>query len=396
VGHRESTVEAVIETASAVEQRSAVNHSLDEAAPRLRTVIQVTWSLVAGGAEMYALTIASQLDARRYRSILCAVDQGGALEGEIERLGIPYFILHRRPGLQWSLIWQLYRLFCRLKVDVVQTHHFNQLFYSALGARLAGARLIHTEHSVEVYKRRRLRIALRYLARLCDQVIAIGNDGARALREEVGIPARKLTVIRAGVEPDRFNGSKSEARGALELEEADRVVTIMARLFPEKNHRLLLAAFAEVMRHVERARLLIVGEGIERDNIQAEVERLGLGKHVQMLGVRRDVARILAASDVCTLSSDREGLPIAVLEAMAAGKPVVATAVGDLPLVVQDQTTGRLVPPQDQAALASALIELLNDPHRAAAMGANARQLVTQHYNLRAMIDQYTALYSQS
>ena len=371
------------------------DRDVDKAAPRPRTVVQVTWSLVAGGAETYALTIASQLDARRYRAILCAVDQGGALEDEIERLGIPYLILHRRPGLQLSLIWRLYRLFRRWKVDVVQTHHFNQLFYSALGAKLAGARLIHTEHSVEVYKRRSLRTALRFLARLCDQVIAISNDGERVLREQVGIPARQLTVIRAGVELNGFIGSKSEARRALGLEDTDRIVTIIARLFPEKNHRLLLAAFAEVIRHVERARLLIVGEGIERDAILAEIDRLGLGEHVRMLGVRRDVARILTASDVFALSSDREGLPIAVLEAMAVAKPVVATSVGDLPLIVHDGVTGRLVPPQDPAALAAALADLLNDQARAAVMGTNAQQLVAQRYTLRAMIDQYTALYSQ-
>ena len=133
-----------------------------------RVVMQITWSLVAGGAEMYAFNLASNLDPKRYRVILCALDQGGALEPEVRRSGIPYLVMNRRPGIQLGLIWQLFRLFRATGVKVVHTHHFNQLFYSAIGAKLAGARLIHTEHSVEFCSRWDLRLALRLLAALCD------------------------------------------------------------------------------------------------------------------------------------------------------------------------------------------------------------------------------------
>ncbi len=365
-----------------------------EAASDPSVVMQVTWSLVAGGSEMYALTIASNLDRDRYRSMLCAVDQGGALEGEIKEAGIPYQIMNRRPGLDFKLMWRLYKLFRKARVEVVQTHHFNQLFYSALGARLSGARIIHTEHSIECFKRRRLRVALRILSLFCDKVIAIGRDGAEVLREQVGIPSDKLEIIRAGVDTSAFSESKSEARRALALGETDRVVTIVARLFPEKNHRLLLEAFAEVTRRMENAKLLVVGEGVERDSIQKEISRLGLDRNVQMLGVRRDVARILAASDVFVLSSDREGLPIAVLEAMSAGLPVVASSVGDLPSVVRDKETGLLFPPKDARALARALIEVLSDPERAARMGARGQRLASENYGLRSMIGRFETIYS--
>lgn len=364
--------------------------------PRRTTVMQITWSLVAGGAEMYALTIASNLDAREYRPLLCAVDQGGALEGEIRRLGMPYTIMHRRPGIDWKLMWRLWRLFRSNQVDVIQTHHFNQLFYSLPGAILTGTRIIHTEHSIEAYKKRHLRIALRLMSLFCHKVIAIGSDGQRTLRHQVGIPARKLQVIRAGVNTRHYDIPPQQARQELGLEMHDRVVTIVARLFPEKNHRLLLQAFASVVRRLDRAKLLIVGDGIEENAIRQHVAELKLESHVRLLGVRRDVPRILAASDLFVISSDREGLPIAVLEAMAAARPVVATAVGDLPLVVHDRQTGRLVPRRDPHALAAALTELLADPQTAQAMGDRARQLVQEKYALPAMIAQYGKLYRAS
>ncbi|HEY7545199.1 MAG TPA: glycosyltransferase, partial [Blastocatellia bacterium] len=124
-----------------------------------------------------------------------------------------------------------------------------------------------------------------------------------------------------------------------------------------------------------------------------EIERLGLQNTVEMLGVRRDVARLLAAADVFVLSSDREGLPIAALEAMAARRPVVATSVGDLPLVVRDGETGRLVPASDEKAMAEALIELLSDTARARLMGERARLMVAEGFSLQAMIERHAALY---
>ncbi|MBI3649764.1 MAG: glycosyltransferase [Acidobacteria bacterium] len=356
-------------------------------------VMQVTWGLVAGGAEMYALTIAANLDARKYQTLLCAIDKGGALEPEIEQQRIPYFVMHRRSGLDVKLFWRMYRLFKEQRVDVVHTHHFNQLLYSFLGAKLAGARIIHMEHSVEFLKRKRLAIALNFLSRCCDKVLAIGSDGARALKELAGIPAAKVEIIRAGVDRKNYGEAKSAARAALGFNDAEKIVVIVARLFPEKNHQLLLEAFAEVVGRATKARLLIVGEGVEDANIRAAINRLNLTECVTMLGVRRDVARLLAASDVFALASDREGLPIAVLEAMAAGMPVVATAVGDLPMVVKDKETGRIVPAKDAKALAAALLEILNDEKKAIKMGENALQAV-EEYSLQTMIAKLARLYS--
>ncbi|PYP88345.1 MAG: hypothetical protein DMF61_07065 [Blastocatellia bacterium AA13] len=383
----------LIKAPATIKKNLSVASTDNPTASRSTTVMQVTWSLVAGGAEMYALKIASGLNSHRYCSVLCAIDQGGALEPEIRSLGIPYYIMNRKPGVQVSLIWRMYKLFRHESVDVVHTHHFNQLFYSALGARLAGSRLIHTEHSVEYLKSRRLRIALRILSLFCHRVLAIGDDGARALKSEVGLPASKVGIIPAGVDTTSFNEDKEAARLSLGLEQSDHVALIVARLYPEKNHRLLLNAFIKVVEALPRAKLIIAGEGTERAALEAEIVKLGLSSSVLMLGVRRDIARLLAAADLFVLSSDREGLPIAVLEAMAAGRPVIATAVGDLSRVVIEGETGLLVPPEDARTLSSAIIDLFKSPARMEGMGVLGRRLVAQRFSIRSMIEKHESLY---
>ena len=363
-----------------------------EARPR-RTVMQVTWSLVAGGAETYALTVASGLDATKYRSLMCGIDQGGALEPEVRRRGIPYHIMNRRPGLDWRLMGRMFGLLRRERVDVIHTHHLNQLLYSVVAARLLGIRIIHTEHSVEMYKSAKLRRLLRVLSVFCYRVTAIGADGEQVLRDKVGIPAGKLEVVRAAVDLARFKVPREAAREALGLCPADRVAVIVARLSEEKNHGFLLAAFAEAVARVPNAKLLIVGDGVEQKAIEDVIVKLNLGCSVRMLGVRRDIPQVLAGADVFVLSSDREGLPIAVLEAMAAGLPVIATSVGDLPLVVKDGQTGVLVPRRGVGEMAEALVRLLGDAEQCGRMGRAGRELVQEAYSLEQMVARHGALY---
>ena len=372
----------------------AVSESVSaELAANRRCVMQITWSLVAGGAETYALTVASHLDKTKYRSVMCGVDQGGALEGEISRRRIPYHILHRRDGIDVRLFWRMFRLFRSEGVDVIHTHHFNQLFYSIIAAKLLGIRIIHTEHSVEVYKQRHLRWALRLMSLMCHKVTAIGADGESTLLRKVGIARSKLQVIRAAVDLGCFKADVVAARQALGLVSSDRVISIVARLYPEKKHILLLGAFKRVLDKVPQAKLLIVGEGTERDAIMTRVADLQLQDSVMVMGVRRDIPEILAASDACVLCSDREGLPISVLEAMAASRAVVATAVGDLPLVVKDGKTGLLVESGNEAQLAEAMTKLLQDPEMAKRLGAAGRALIEQDYSLDLMVQRHSSLY---
>lgn len=357
------------------------------------SVIQVTWSLAAGGSERYAVDVAAGVDRARFIPYICALDQGGAFETEAKMLGIPYTLMRRPAGLSPRLVWRLYQVFRLNRATIVHTHHFPSLFYSFLPAILMGARLIHTEHGLATYTARHRRLALRFMSCFCHAVVAVGSESERFLRNQVGIATKKLSVIPGGVRIDRFRSvSRAESRRALGLKESDRVVVMVARLSPEKNHALLLNAFDVVLKHIHNAHLLIVGGGPEQAAIADRIRQLGLSDSVSMLGVRHDIPEILSAADIFALTSDREALPISILEAMAAGLPVVSTNVGDVHTIIEDGANGRLVQPGDFEAFANAVINLLQEPELATLMG-NTNRVSANEFSVSTMAEKYEQLY---
>jgi L-malate glycosyltransferase len=356
-----------------------------------RVIVQVTYSLVAGGAERYALDLATTIDPRRFESRVYALDKGGPLEAEIREGNVPFAIMGRRPGIDFRLMWRLYREFRRNKASIVQTHHFSQLFYSLAGARLAGASVIHTEHGLSTYTKPHLRRALRFLSRFCAAVVVVGSEGVRLMEKDLKIHS-KVHLIPGGVKLDKFASARADARSALGIAESDRILTTVARLHPEKNHRMLVQAFAIVKQTLRNVQLLIVGEGPERAAIEQEIATLRLEASVRLLGVRRDIPVILNASDLFLLSSDREGLPIAILEAMAAGLPVVATSVGDVPSVVSARRNGLLVPSGNVEEFAKAITEVLSNPQLSRVMGQESRDRA-QEFSLDRMVERFENLY---
>jgi glycosyltransferase involved in cell wall biosynthesis len=358
----------------------------------LNRVMLVTWSLVAGGSEAYAFTLAQNLDRKQFSPLMCALDQGGALEPEIKHSDIPYWVMNRRSGIQVDLMWRMFRLMRRKRVNVVHTHHFNQLFYSFIGAKLCGARLIHTEHSIENYDHPHRRRALRVLAMGCYRVVTSGEESARILHNKVGIPEDKLQIVHTGIQVDSFDITREDGRRELQLAPDVPVAATIARLSPEDDHKDLLEAWVEVVRVIPDAILIIAGDLTEELALNSEIERLALQKQVQIVEIWGNEANVLAACNVFVLCANREELPLSLLEAMAAARPVIATSVGNVPLLVREGETGTMVPPHDSAALAEALIQILCNPERGTQYGEVGRQAV-QGYDIKSMIEAHQALY---
>jgi glycosyltransferase involved in cell wall biosynthesis len=357
-------------------------------------VVQVAWSLSAGGSERYATSLAIGLKRHGYRPVVLAFAVGGAFESALRSESIDFKVLESGVGISVKQVWRLFQEFRRTRPRVIHTHHFAPLLHSLPGAILSGGRLIHTEHGLSAYKTSRYRLALRVMSWFCDAIVVVGDDAARFMLEKVGISRRKLRVIPGGVDLSPCAISREEARNRLGLTVDEPVAVTVARLSPEKNHCMLLRAFARVQDKLN-SRLLLVGDGPERSAIETEIARLSLQKSVTLLGVRSDIPEILAASDVFLLSSNREGLPLAVLEAMAAGVPVVATNVGDLPMIVKDGVTGLLVNPDDECEFANALFELLSNENRAKELGNRARKLA-EGFSVEAMVRAYESLYDDA
>ena len=357
---------------------------------------QVVYELSPGGSEVLAWRIAKALNqGGRYSCSLYAVNRGGPLAQMLAADGIPARAFSREDRLDLGLIGRLARQFRADKVQLVHTHHLCQLIYGGIAGRLAGARVVHTEHEFYTIGRRRAQRILRILSVLADVVTAVAEPVTEFLRHRVGIPRAKLKTIPNGVDVVCFQSARPVTRAALGWRDEDVVIGCVARLEPEKGHTILLDAFRRVHARLPQTRLLLIGDGSERRRLTMMVDSYGLNGAVRFLGMQGEIPELLATCDLVTLASFNEGLPMAALEAMAAGKPVVATRVGDVPAVVEDGKTGLLVPSGDVGALAGALAALIADQKKRQWFGSQAIEVVKTRYSFDRTLEQYEEVYAQ-
>lgn len=361
------------------------------------SIVQVLYSLEIGGVEKLAATIGAHLDRGKFRPAICALDRGGVLAEELARHGIPYHVLWRR-GIEVGVLARLYHCFRQEKAHIVHTHQFAQLLFSLLPAKLYGAKIVHTEHEFYIYRKdARARRLFRQLVRFCSALTVVGPDVARYYIEEMGVPSQRIHVIANGIDLDRFSLAAShESRSRLGLAGENVVFGIVGRLEPEKDHQTLLHAFRALVNHRPEVRLLIVGDGSLRGELESRSQSLGLERQVKFLGARADIPDLLAALDVFVLSSVQEGVPLSVVEAMGAGKPVIATDVGGLRLLVKPSINGLLVPPEDPAALESAMKLLTVNPFTRQEMGSQSIRMARDSFSVSTMINRYQEIYEST
>ena len=313
---------------------------------------------------------------------------------EFREHGIAVDRVAKRDGLDATLVPRLVRALRRHRADVVHTHNPLPLIYGAPAARLAGAAAIHTKHGVNPGSRGH-HMLRRAAAQLTSAFVAVSDTTTAQAKEQRDAPSRKMHTIANGIRLDRYRPDP-EARAAarVELGLGDAwVVGTVGRLDEYKNQALLVRAMAPLLS--SDVRLVIVGDGPARGDVEAELAKLREPKWVVMTGRRMDVPRLMPAFDVFALSSKTEGLPLVVPEAMAAGLPIVTTSVGGLPTVVDEDVTGMLVP-VDAAALSRALRRLADDRDLPRAMGQRARETALARYSADRMVDAYLDLYARA
>lgn len=357
-------------------------------------IAHAVYSLEVGGSEVLAWRIARGLRrTRRYDCSLYAVDRGGPLSDALSRDGIKHKAFSRKNRIDLRLLSHLASQMRADRIQLVHTHHLAQLLYAGLAARLVGAKVVHTEHDIHSLSSRRLQILLRVLSNLANVVTGVGDSVAAFLRDQVGIPSSKIKTIQNGIDIPSFHYATPIPRSVWGWDKDDVVVGCVARLEPEKGVKFLLEAFRHLLSRQPNAKLLIVGDGRERELLKSTAGLLGLNGSVQFLGTRSDIPELLATCDVIALPSVEEGLPMALLEAMAAGKPVVATKVGAIPEVIQHGRTGVLVPPASAASLAEALNLLIEDQSTKKAIATEAYKVVQDQYSFNRMLLKYQDLY---
>jgi glycosyltransferase involved in cell wall biosynthesis len=345
-----------------------------------------------GGAELMMLELAKELRARGHTVLPVGLSAGtGWLGARFVAAGFEPASFELRSPLDLTAVRALTSILHDFRADVVHSHEFTMAIYGAAAAKRASARHVITMHGGLYYAAAwRRRAALRWATRRSAALVGVSDATASALQRILGIDKSKLHVVPNGI-PLR-TGVRAKLRSELGLAPGELLIVSVGNLYPVKGHAVLIDALAK-LRERTGWRLAIAGRGEEEARLRAQAATAGIGDRVHLLGFRDDVADILAAADLFTMPSLSEGLPLALVEAMSFGLPVVVTGVGGVPEVVTDGAEGILVPPSDAGALAAALGALLADAPRRQKMGEAARTRALRDYALSTMADRYERLY---
>jgi sugar transferase (PEP-CTERM/EpsH1 system associated) len=364
------------------------------------SVCHLLYSLEMGGAEVLATRLGRHF-AGRFRTLFVCLRNVGVLGEQLRRDGFPVYGLDRRPGMDWNCALQLARVLRTERVALVHAHQIPAFVYGSI-ARLLAPRppILFTEHGLthaRTHRRKRM-LTNRLLLQRRDRVVAVGQAVRRALIDHEGFPGSRVRVIYNGIPDAPFlqgAGTRAAVREELGLAPDSFVLFQVGRLDPIKDHATALRALERVAARRPDVRLVLVGDGPEKGRLQELSDRHGLGPRVRFLGLRHDVPRLLACADLVLLSSTSEGIPLALIEAMAAGLPVASTDVGGVPEVVTHGATGLLAPAGDEGALAGAVLRLAGDAPLRRQMGERGRERARTTFSEDQMYAGYRALYEE-
>lgn len=364
-------------------------------------ILHVIETLNTGGAEHMLVNLAiEQLQRKQQVAVLCLFEAGD-LAGRLTALGVNVHACHKPDGLTWVFVRDIFGMVSFVAPDVIHTHSLMGNYYMAFIRLFAAPRAVQvvTRHGLlRGGKVKRLGQLFHGSLWMTHWAVGVCDAVSEELLTQHTRFTPRIVSIKNGIDLARFKIRNSQSRAALKaqlgLSDQYRLCGIVARLDPIKNHQLLLTAFAIVRQALPNAALVIIGDGVMRQALEEQTKALNLTESVFFLGDRTDIPALLAGLDIYVLSSDNEGYSMSLLEAAAAGLPLVVTAVGGNADIVQQDHNGLIVPPRDPKALAAALLQLLNDPPQAERMGSHSRTWVEQNGSVQAMADLYEKLYT--
>jgi len=385
-----------------------------------KKVVHIITRLDHGGSARETLQTVLGHDRGRFRVSIAfgrpettTADDAALLKADLQQLGqadvsvfqVPPLVREINPVLDaWATV-ALWRLLRRVRPEVVHTHTSKAGAVGRLAARLAGIPVvIHTPHGHIFYgyygsvASAIIRLLERHLAKITDRIVTLTDRGAQEhVQYKIASP-QKFVTIHGGNSLAQFRSLRVNAtvkRKELGLPPEGPIIGTVGRLVPIKGHTWLLRAVPRVLAEFPQASVVLIGDGPLLGELKELADELGITPHVVFLGTRHDIPECLAVLDLFVLPSLNEGMGRALVEAMAVGCPVVATRVGGIPDVVADGTTGLLVPPRDDRALAEAILTLLRDRSRRAAYGEAARRYVDGRFDIETMVHNIERLYDE-
>ena len=367
-------------------------------------IAHVVANFDTGGLENGMVNLLNRIPPQQYRHAVICLAGYTDYSKRIDNPAVDFYALHKRPGKDFNLYIRLWRLLRRLKPQIVHTRNLSALEAQFVAAASGVRARIHGEHGRDVFdlegKNRKYNV-LRKLARpLVKQYICVSRDLAQWLVDTVNVSPKRVKQIYNGVDMARFKVGGKQTIGPEGFANSDSIVIgSVGRMVGVKDYANLVRAFHQLTQRVptlsSRLRLVIIGEGGERSKCQALIDELGLSDRTWFPGARSDVNELMRGFDIFVLSSLGEGISNTILEAMASGLPVVATAVGGNPELVDAKETGLLVPSADSPALAEALGWYVEHPQIMRAHGAAGRAAAERRFSMDAMVSQYSEIYAE-
>lgn len=352
-----------------------------------------------GGTEMHLFELATRLEPYGYHPIVCNLGGDEPVLAQLAESGVetwPRRMLKLYTPEGRAVARHVARDAASRRVTVVHTFHFKSDWMGVGVARALECPLVSSRRDLGFAQTPLRRLALRFIDPHVDAFIAPSGAVRTAVHEREGVAKERIHIIYNGLDPSRFSPpvDRAAVRRDLGIPNTAAAIVMVGNLRPIKDHPTLLKAMGRVVEGHPNVHLVLVGEGTEQQRLIVLAESLGIRDRVTFAGARKDVPRVLASMDVFVLSSHSEGMSNAIIEAMAAGLPVIASDVGGNAECVADGTTGYIVPHEDVEALANRLNDLLADPGTAKAMGKAGRQRVAEVFDVQAMVGRTAELYN--
>jgi len=362
-----------------------------------KRILYLIGDMRMGGAQRQLVYLVRNLDTTRFEPVVCCLSNDTPLTEELRAAGVEVIILPQwlRPDV--SRLWRVPQIVKRVKPDLIHAYLFVANTWGRTTALLCGLPVIVSERNAVERKNLAERLVNRLLAPFTTLLIANSHAGAEMAVRQKEVAPDRVQVIHNGIvlEPFHDPAIGYQVRQELGIEPNQLVVGIVGRLALSKDHETFFRAMRLVVAQMPSIRILCVGDGAKRQELVQLVAALDLQAHVTFAGHRKDIPAVMFALDVLVSSSQWEGLPNVIMEAMAAERPIVATDVGDVAVLVDHQRSGLLVQPGDPEALAQAVVALLQDESRRLEMGKQGRLRVEQQFTHDQMVAATSAVYHQ-
>lgn len=352
------------------------------------------------GAEAIILTIAEGIDKNKFNPLILVLkeedDKIPPLATEARLKGIPVEIITLKGKFDFSSILKLRKLTLKNNIHIIHSNEYKSDMIAFLATRFIHAKLVTTTHGwlLTTARLKFYEFLDSIIIRFFDKIVAV----SKAMREEllkIKIPSSRIVVIETALDFSRIQSGKekTDLKRELSLPSDTVIIGTMGRLSPERGHVHFLKAAKEIIKTFPKVVFIIVGDGDLKEDLMLQAREMGIEDRVFFLGFRKDIANILSSVDIYVSSSLRDSFGIAVVEAMAAGKPVIATKVGIVPEIIKDDETGITIEPGNSNVIYEAATKLLKDDKLRVKLGISAKQVVTQRFSRQQMVGAYEQLY---